>query len=247
MEAHAYDIQARVENWHWWFAARRKILFSLLKSRSIINESQKIQILDVGCGTGKNLADLSAHGHAVGLDSAHQALRYASGKNIRFLTQASCSDLPFAEKKFDLITSLDILEHLDNDVAALREFYRALKPGGYLLVSVPAFSWLWSLQDKISQHKRRYKKRELIEKLTTARFQIEKVTYFNSFLFLPIFIGRLLLKILPHHFKSENEIVAPGLNGLLKTIFSSEAWFLKRMDFPIGVSILALAQKPNDI
>src|SRR5688572_30227665 len=153
MQQHTYAIMDRVEDKHWWFVGRRAILESFLQ-QIIQNPKSKIQnpkILDVGCGTGANLEMLSQFGRAEGVDVSDEALTFCKRKGLKALKGAA-EDLPFEDETFDLTTALDVVEHLDNDIAGLREMHRVTKRGGYSLVFIPAFMWLWGVQDDISHH-----------------------------------------------------------------------------------------------
>ncbi len=241
MNPYTYELQAKIEDWHWWFVGRRKIIFSFLDR--VLDKNKSLKILDVGCGTGKNLTILNQYGQAVGIDELETPLAICAQKRISNVARASCVNIPFQDNSFDLVTALDVLEHVEDDNRALKECCRVLKQDGTLLVSVPAFSFLWGLQDEVSHHKRRYTKKNLVEKLRQAGFEIQKATYFNFLLFAPIFVGRLILKFIPHRLKSENDLTAPGINWLLKNIFASEAVILNKFNLPFGVSLAAIGRK----
>jgi hypothetical protein len=138
---------------------------------------------------------------------------------------------------------MDILEHLDDDSNGIIESYRVLSKGGIMVITVPAFKFLWGIQDIVTGHKRRYSREEINNKLKVAQFDVLKSSYFNFFLFFPILLARRIVRLLGMKIESENEINFPLINFFLKTIFSLEVHLLKYVSFPFGVSILCIARK----
>jgi SAM-dependent methyltransferase len=138
---------------------------------------------------------------------------------------------------------MDILEHLDDDAKGISELYRTLSKGGMLILTIPAFKFLWGIQDEVTAHKRRYSRPEIVNKLRQEGFKIMKSSYFNFFLFFPILFGRRLIQLLGLKIESENKINFPLINFFLKIIFSLEPYLLKYFSFPFGVSIYCLAKK----
>lgn len=244
MEAITYDIEAQVGEQHWWFQARRKILKDVLSQLPLPADPL---IYDLGCGTGHNLIMLQELGRATGIDMSPEALAHARALGCRSTLEGDLTALPVDSDSADVVVASDILEHLDDDSAGAREIARVLKPGpdGVCLVTVPAFMWLWGTQDDVSHHKRRYTKSELKALLEGAGLVIEKISYFNTLLFLPIFAGRTAIKWSRAKVESENTLTPGALNGLLERIFASEALWLRKRSFPIGVSLLAIARKPS--
>jgi len=244
MQQHTYAIMNRVEDSHWWFVGRRAILEEFLRQITQ-NPNSKIQnpkILDVGCGTGANLEMLANFGAAEGVDVSDDALEFCKIKGLK-AHKGLAESLPFAESSFDVVTALDVVEHLDDDVAGLKEMHRVLKSGGKTLIFVPAFMWLWGVQDDVSNHRIRYTKRQIIERLQSAGFEIERATYANWTFFAPILAGRTLMKITGIKPESENNVNISALNGIFGKIFSSEKFWLRNFDFPFGVSIVIVAKK----
>lgn len=236
-----YDIDSKVERFHWWFVGRRKLLNSILKS---LNLKKNTITIDAGCGVGSNLKVISESGlNVIGIDNSLYALSIINKElNVPLL----CGDinmLPLRSNSVGIVIAMDILEHLENDSKVIKEIYRVLKRNGVLFLTVPAFNFLWGLQDKVSKHKRRYTKKEIISKLTKNGFKVSKSSYFNFFLFFPIFLGRCLIKILNFKIRSENEINYPIINFYLKVIFSLEPLILNYFSFPFGVSIFCVAKK----
>ncbi len=244
MEQHTYAIMNRVEDSHWWFVGRRAILEGFL--RQIISQiripKSEIRILDVGCGTGANLEMLAQFGNSEGVDVSDDALEFCRLKGLK-VHKGLAEALPFENESFDLVTALDVVEHLDDDISGLKEMLRILKKDGKTLIFVPAFMWLWGVQDDISNHRIRYTKRQIVERLQKAGFQIERATYANITFFLPILVGRFLMKITGIKPASENNINVSALNGFFGKIFSAESLWLKRANFPFGVSIVIVAKK----
>ncbi len=244
MEQHTYAIMNRVEDSHWWFVGRRAILESFLETivQSLKSKVQSPKILDVGCGTGANLEMLANFGQAEGVDVSDDALEFCKAKGLK-THKGLAEKLPFADESFDIATALDVVEHLDDDVAGLKEMHRILKKGGKTLIFVPAFMWLWGVQDDISNHRIRYTKKQIVERLEKAGFEIERATYANWTFFAPILGGRTLMKITGIKPESENNVNISALNGIFGKIFSAEKHWLKRADFPFGVSIVVVAKK----
>ncbi|MCA1574504.1 MAG: class I SAM-dependent methyltransferase [Acidobacteria bacterium] len=245
MQPHTYPIMYRVEGSHWWFVGRRRILSSF--ARRIVGNLNNPQprILDVGCGTGANLEMLAHFGEAEGVDVSAEALDFCQTRGLQNVRQGEAEDLPYEDKSFDLVTGLDVVEHLDNDVAGLQEMRRVLRPGGRALLFVPAFMFLWGVQDDISNHRRRYTLDSLKTAVRQAGLEVELSTYANITFFVPILLGRLLMRVTGFRPASENNITVGFLNGLLGSIFGAEAALLRHMKFPFGVSIICVARRAD--
>lgn len=244
MQQHTYAIMNRVEDSHWWYVGRRLILESFLK-QIVQNPKSKIKnpkILDVGCGTGGNLEMLAKFGSAEGVDVSDDALEFCRRKGLK-AHKGLAESLPFADESFDVVTALDVVEHLDDDIAGLSEMYRVLRTGGKTLIFVPAFMWLWGVQDDVSNHRIRYTKAQITKRLKQAGFEIERATYANISFFAPILAGRTLMKITGIKPESENNVNVSALNGVFGKLFGAERFFLKNFNFPFGVSIVIVAKK----
>jgi SAM-dependent methyltransferase len=236
-----YDVEAKVEAFHWWFVIRRKLLRSILSPLEILKNSA---VLEVGCGTGANLRTLRSAGiYGIGLDRSLYALSLVKSKENFPLLAGDLNDLPIKTKSVGLIIAMDVLEHLENDANGIIESYRVLRKGGILILTVPAFKALRGVQDVVTGHKRRYSRKEITRKLRQGGFDILKSSYFNFFLFFPILIARRMIHLLGLKIESENEVNFPLINFFLKSIFSLEIYVLKYFSFPIGVSIFCVAQK----
>ena len=263
-----YEVMFDVEDHHWWFVGRRAIVFSQIENvlgenpgtRASTNigraefssepriaqaahASPEIRILDIGCGTGATLDHLKRYGRTHGIDLSELPLSFSRKRGHQRVMRASATDLPFESDSFDLVTTLDVVEHLDNDVKGLTEIRRVLKPGAPAIIFVPAFQSLWGPNDDQSGHKRRYRLKELRAAVMEAGLRIERISYANFAMFLPIWIGRKILNALGRDEQAENRINHPVINNLLAKIFSSEARWLLRHNLPFGVSIICVARK----
>ncbi len=236
-----HDVESKVESFHWWFVVRRKLLKSILSSVKF----QKNSItLDIGCGTGSNLRVLVSAGlYPIGLDQSIYALILVKEKGDYPLLVGDLNKLPLKTKSVGLIIAMDILEHLEDDTNGINESYRVLKEDGLLILTVPAFRFLWGVQDRVTGHKTRYTRKEIVNRLKEAGFDILKSSYFNFFLFFPILFARWTIHFLNLKIESENEVNSPVLNLLLRAIFSLEVFILKYFSFPFGVSIFCVAKK----
>jgi SAM-dependent methyltransferase len=242
MKEHTYPIMFRIEQSHWWYTGRRKILAEFVEEICRHVTDRRPRILDVGCGTGANLLMLSKYGEAEGVDVSEDALAFCRERGLDKVRLGAGEKLPYEDGTFDLVTALDVVEHMDDDLAGLREMRRVLRPGGRVLLFVPTFMFLWGLQDEVSNHRRRYRLPELRQVLEEAGFEIERTTYANITFFLPILIMRKLMRLTGIKTDSENSINVTALNGVLGRLFGAESWILKRMNLPFGVSGLCVAR-----
>jgi SAM-dependent methyltransferase len=223
------------------------------------------RILDAGCGTGQMLQHLGRFGHAVGVDTAPEALRFAATRTVGPLVRASILDLPFADGSFDCVLSLDVIEHVAADGELLAHLAGVLKPGGHLVLTVPAFPALWSAHDEVNWHKRRYRAPQLRALLTAHGLEIERLTYCNTALFAPVFAIRRLKNLrnrlrgrrwraangsAPHppaglpEPESDLSYLPKPVNEALFRLLRAENRLLATRDLPFGVSLLAIARKP---
>jgi SAM-dependent methyltransferase len=243
------DTFFKVETSHWWWTGRKGIITSVLKTRF---NGRKIKILDAGCGTGSNIIFFNQYGKTYGTDISPIATKFCRIRGIKNVITSDVSKLPYKDRFFDLVSCMDVLEHIENEDKAIREIYRILKPGGLVLLTVPALPFIFSKHDKAQGHFRRYNIKHLRQILTSAGFVEERTTYFNTFLSLPIILIRLLskLKLFSHLADFDAKLnydiyKVHMLNNLFLSIFLLEARILKKRDFPIGVSILALYKKKD--
>ena len=238
MDARIYAEMAALEDSHWWFAARRKILDKLISTLPLPADAQ---ILEAGCGSGGNLAMLARHGRVYGMETNAQALELAAAKGAGQIAAGRLpAPIPFDDQKFDLIALLDVMEHLNEDAAALSALRARLKPGGWLLITVPAYPFLWSRHDELHHHKRRYVARDLRAVIGAAGLHVHYLSYFNTCLF-PLIAAARLARLGRGH---SGDLSMPNkfINALLTKIFASEHLLLGRVALPFGVSLLALAR-----
>jgi SAM-dependent methyltransferase len=246
MEDSIYEIMNEIEDEHWWYVSKRNIIHYILKYY-LPDISAESKILEIGCCTGGNLKYFSNYYNNIsGLEVNKTAIKYARIKTNNKM-QIMCGLLPFnmdiKENDYNLIFMLDVLEHIEDDQAAIDEVYRIIGQNGYLAITVPAFQFLWSKNDVINDHKRRYTIKQLIKLGEKANFhRIVFSTYYNLFLSIPIVIIRLFNKI----FKIENnELDLPNklLNKILIKIMSFERFLLKYIKFPFGISAIIILKK----
>ncbi|UCC69465.1 MAG: class I SAM-dependent methyltransferase [Armatimonadota bacterium] len=234
-----------LEDTYWWFVARRELVRDFLAR--CCRAKHNPLILDVGCGTGATLKAVADLGMAVGLDRSPEALHYCQIRGLRRLSLATAEALPVASQSVDALLALDLLEHLPDDAAAAREFARVLRPGGILLVTVPACPELWSEHDEALDHLRRYRASRLRRILLTAGLRLERLSPLITALLVPITGLRLIQRILPRKRSVPRTafIVPPRpINWLLTELLRLERRWLSRFTLPIGVSLMALARKP---
>jgi SAM-dependent methyltransferase len=237
-----YDTIYKIEDSHWWFVGRRAIVFDQLR-RVLHGTGVRPRILDLGCGTGRNIVTLQEFGDAVGLDLEERALELSWERGVRSLVQASAEALPFLDDSFDVVLALDLLEHLDDDLAGASEIARVLRPGAQLLVFAPAYRWLWGHQDVVSHHHRRYTPRSLAGVIESAGLRISRLTHANLLLLPLILGGRVWLRAARKHVATENTLASGWSNGLLRRVFCAERYFLRKANLPLGVSLLCVATR----
>ena len=242
MMEHTYPILFRVEQSHWWHIGRRRILADFVSRICRGVTDRKPRILDVGCGTGANLLMLSQYGEAEGVDISEDALAFCRERGLDKVKLGAGEELPYEDATFDLVTAFDVVEHMDDDLAGLKEMRRVLRPGGHALIFVPTFMFLWGLQDDVSNHRRRYRLPELRRVLEQAGFEIERSSYANITFFMPILLIRKLMRITGIKAATENNINVPALNGLLGWMLGAERAVLRYINLPFGVSGLCVAR-----
>lgn len=240
MDSATYAIEAEVEATHWWFTERRWLFGRLISSLALPRDAR---ILDIGTSTGTNLRMLRELGFSrfEGLDSSAEAVQWCAEKGYGKVTQGDICKLPFADGSFDLVLATDVVEHVDDDLAALREIRRVLAPGGRALITVPAFMALWGRQDEVGQHKRRYGRGELRQRVEAVGLRAQRRFYFNYLLFLPILLVRTFVRRAHVKVENENELNSPFLNRILRAIFRVDVWSAPFLHPPFGVSFLLIA------
>jgi SAM-dependent methyltransferase len=248
VEPGEYDNVAHVESRHWWYVGMRRIAEALLREAGLRPHAH---ILDAGCGTGGGLQWLSAFGAATGVDLHPLAVRYAAQKSCESesrsrVARASVQALPFPEASFDLVTSFEVLYHLavTDDEAALRECARVLRPGGRLLLRVPAHDWLRGAHDRQVHTRHRYARGEVRQKIENAGLRVERLTFVGLMLFPMAVLRRWTQPAADSH--TDVTLPAPLVNRALAAALAAEGLWLQHLDLPIGLSLLALARKPTD-
>jgi SAM-dependent methyltransferase len=240
MSPDAYLQMAETEAEHWWFRGRRDVLSSVLRRLAL---PSRARVLEVGSGTGGNLQMLAEFGSVSGLEMDETARRLtAKSTGARFDIRAGrCpDDVPFDGERFDLICFFDCLEHIADDVGALARMREVLAPGGKIVVTVPAYQWLWSVHDIHLHHYRRYGRAAIAACADEAGYRIERTTYFNTLL-LPLAIAvRFIDRLLKRDRSSGDATPAGALNRLLYRIFSAERHWVSHGGLPCGVSLLAV-------
>jgi ubiquinone/menaquinone biosynthesis C-methylase UbiE len=263
-----YEVMFNVEDDHWWFVGRRAIVFMAIEEalrarvssppapgEALPAENQRVithahagaltdlRILDIGCGTGATMDHLKSYGRVAGIDLSEIPLSFSRRRGHDRVICASATELPLEDDSYDLITALDVIEHLDDDCKGLREIRRVLNPGAPAIIFVPAFQSLWGPNDDQSGHKRRYRIDQLRAVIEAAGLYIERISYANMTMFIPIWLGRKILNLLGCVEQAENRINHKSINKLLAFVFASEANWLRQHTLPFGVSIVCVARK----
>ena len=236
---------ARAEQDHFWFRGFRRFVAPLLAEA--VRNRPAAAILDCGCGTGYNLGFLRRYGHATGIDLTWTGLAYAHARGERAIAQATATHLPFPPAAFDVVTSFDVIYALDDDAeaATLREMFRVLRPGGYLVLNVAAMGLLKGNHSVLANEVRRYSRAMLADRLTRTGLVVRRISYTNATI-LPLIAGVRLLQRASGHEESQEEISIPStpINAVLTAALTIEAALLRVVNMPFGSSLIALAHKP---
>ena len=243
MQRGFYRQYAELEDHHWWFVGRRCILQHALDDS--LGAASGLRVLDFGCGTGGWLRCLDRYGTVSAVDADDEAVSFARSRGREDVSHVpSGQPLPFAQGTFGLVTALDVLEHIDDDVAAVRDLHRVAQPGALLLVTVPAFAFLWGDQDEISHHFRRYAPAQLQAVLEEGGFTVEHVSCFNSALFPVVAAVRMIRRLLrgSRTDRTDFDLGPAWANRPLTWLLGAEAGLVVRRRVPFGVSVLALAR-----
>jgi SAM-dependent methyltransferase len=243
MEEPLYDEMFFMEERHWWFRARREIVFSLI--RRYAGDFNELKVLEPGCGCGSTLAGLSKRCRQVmGIDLSPRAIEFCRSRGVPVVQGELPGALNLSDADYDVVLLLDVLEHIDDDKAALTDTMKYLKPGGIVIACAPAFQSLWTERDAFHQHKRRYSKKAFCALFSDLPLSRQLFGFYNFFLFFPIAAARLSRKLFKYD-RPGPDITLPGapVNFLLERIFASEKLLLPFMAFPFGVSLIAVYRK----
>jgi SAM-dependent methyltransferase len=230
---------------HWWYAGRRRVLHAALGKLTL---PPGAQILDAGCGSGRTMDDLAAYGEVHGFDLNPLGVEHARGRGHADVRVSRLEEMPWDDDSFDLVTCLDVVEHTPDDVVSFRELLRVTRPGGHLVVTVPAYQFLWSSHDVANQHHRRYHRRRLRTAGEAAGWQAGTWTYFNSVLFLP----GAAVRVLERFRRPDNRRGRPNVqltpkawDGALTWPMRFEAAVVRRgVKLPVGMSLLMVFERP---
>lgn len=245
MEHTAEEQFIELEQSHFWFIGRRRIFMHLLARE--LDGAARPRILDVGCGAGGMLEPLSHFGEVTGVDTSEELVALCHERGFEDVKLASGYELPFPSGSFELLTLFDVIEHVADDIRALRECHRVLAPNGCLFISTPAYQFLYANNDRVAHHERRYTVREVRRKLLAAGFTPTKLTYFNTLLF-PAILPAVLAKKAIERFSDPGDttnlshLPPPRVNRALAATMSSERRLLARFNVPFGHSIIAIAR-----
>lgn len=245
MDADLYDELWDIEQRHWWFQARRHLVWSLVERFVDGGAKRRLRICDLGCGTGGNLAALAAHHDVVGVEYSPQALEYAKRRLGDRVQSGSLPDgVNLPDESFDVVLLTDVLEHIDDDARSAETALGLLRPRGVVVATVPAYQWLYARHDARHHHFRRYGKQQFRKLWLRPHAEIHLLSYYNSVLFPPAATVRLASKLLPERAAFHDLAVPPRpINGLLTRLMRSEAKLLGRVPLPFGLSLVAVVRK----
>ena len=248
MNTAEFDRMFAVEETHWWYRGRRALVRGALDR--FAPEQRPLQLLDVACATGMSFRFLSDYGDVRGIDISDETIRLCALRGIDRIVKGDALRLPFAAGAFDVALALDAFEHFDDDVLAMREVLRVLRPGGVLVATVPAFMALWSPHDEAYQHRRRYRRPQLRARLASAGFELLRTSYSSMTLFLPVLALRRWRRLRGERPGAEpsSDFAVPfpaPVEWLAGAITRAEVALEKSVDLPFGVSLLAVARRPR--
>jgi SAM-dependent methyltransferase len=239
MERVVYEQMAELDERHWWYRARRDVLAALISR--LARPPAGAQILEIGCGTGHNLPMLGAFGHVDALELDEEARAHAKRRLGREIMSAPLPELAgVGDARYDLIGAFDVIEHIDDDAAAVGSIASKLKPGGKFVMTVPAHPWMWSAHDVVNHHKRRYSKAALKRLIEGSPLRLEAIGYFNSLLF-PVAVAERLSSKLRGKDDADLALPPAPLNAALERTFATERHLVGRVPLPPGLSLYAVA------
>ncbi len=242
MDPAEYDLMYNAEESHWWYVGMAAITKAVLDT--CCKKGEGLRILDAGCGTGGAMSWLAEYGPTAGFDVSSHALGFCRLRGHHRTCLGSVMDIPFPDKSFDLVVSLDVLYFAGiRDIEALREFRRVLAPGGRVVLRVPSYNWLRSGHDRRVSTGHRYTRRELRDKMERNGFEPELLTYVNTFLFPVALVKRAIEKWLPCRESSEIAMEMKPFDRILKRFLLQESRIIRRRSLPFGLSIMAVGRK----
>jgi SAM-dependent methyltransferase len=235
-----------VDEHHWWYRGRRRVIRAELDRLAL---PARARILDAGCGSGRTLEELTDYGEVAGIELNSDAAELARGRGLGEVQVGRLEALPWADEAFDLITCLDVIEHVPDDVTALGELRRVARPGGWLLVTVPAYQALWSRHDEANHHYRRYSRSMLRGAARSAGWQVQRLSSFNSLLLAPAAAVRLAQRRMGarNGHSSDLDVGPAWLNDVLERPLALEAgWLGRGRTLPVGLSLLTVLRRPPE-
>jgi SAM-dependent methyltransferase len=239
MERAVYEQMAEYDEKHWWYRARREVLAEMI--RRLVKPPQNARILEIGCGTGHNLPMLGQFGQVDALELDEEARAMAEKRLGRSVMSAPLPELAgVPERQYDLVGAFDVIEHIDDDRAALASIAARIKPGGKFVMTVPAHQWMWSAHDVVNHHKRRYSKGALKRLIDDSPLKLERVGYFNSLLF-PLAVAERLSSKMRGKEDVDLKLPSAPLNTALERCFAAERHLIARLPLPPGLSLFAVA------
>ena len=239
MERVVYEQMAELDQRHWWYRARREVLAALI--RRAAPPPSNARLLEIGCGTGHNLAMLAQFGAVDALELDDEARTIAEQRLGRPIMRAPLPELAgVPDGQYDLVGAFDVIEHIADDAGAIASIAAKLKPGGKLVMTVPAHAWMWSAHDVVNHHKRRYSKAKLEQLIADSPLKLDRIGYFNSLLF-PLAVAERLSSKLRGKDEADLKLPPALLNAALEKAFAAERHLIARVPLPPGLSLFAVA------
>jgi SAM-dependent methyltransferase len=239
MERVMYETMAELDQRHWWYRARREVIAALI--RRVVRPPANAAILEIGCGTGHNLAMLGQFGDVDALELDEEARAIAEQRLGRSVMSAPLPEIAgVADRHYDVVGAFDVIEHIDDDHAALASIADKIKRGGKLVMTVPAHQWMWSAHDVVNHHKRRYSKRSLRALIEVSPLKLERIGYFNSLLF-PVAVAERMVSKARGKDEADMSLPPAPLNAALERAFATERHLIGRVPLPTGLSLFAVA------